>query len=111
MTARTLAVVRSAAFSPAWRTDDAEAIWQMRQRMEDKVTPGSLKRGTGGLVDIEFLVQMLQLKHASAHPEVAVPGTLNALAALAKAGVLRAKTAISSLPATASCARFNRGCV
>ena len=45
--------------------NDAESIWQMRQRMEDSATPGNLKRGPGGLVDIEFLVQMLQLKHAA----------------------------------------------
>jgi glutamate-ammonia-ligase adenylyltransferase len=60
----------------------------MRQRLEEKATPGNLKRGPGGLVDIEFLVQMLQLKHAGAAASIAVPGTLDALAALSAAGIL-----------------------
>jgi glutamate-ammonia-ligase adenylyltransferase len=56
--------------------------------MEEGASVGNLKRGPGGLVDIEFLVQMLQLRHAAKHPEIAVPGTLEALVALAAAGVL-----------------------
>ena len=70
-------------------SEDAETIRQMRQRLEETATPGNLKRGPGGLVDIEFLVQMLQLKHAPAHPEIAQPGTLDALAALAAAGIFQ----------------------
>jgi glutamate-ammonia-ligase adenylyltransferase len=80
--------IHTAAFAPPWRPEDAETIWQMRGRLEEKATPGNLKRGPGGLVDIEFLVQTLQLKHAASHPEIARPGTLDALAALAKAGLL-----------------------
>jgi glutamate-ammonia-ligase adenylyltransferase len=85
---RASAAVREAAFSVPWRAEDAEAVWQMRQRLEEKVTPGNLKRGPGGVVDIEFVVQMLQLKHGAAAPEIAVPGTLAALAALCAAGIL-----------------------
>jgi glutamate-ammonia-ligase adenylyltransferase len=77
-----------AAFAPAWRGDDADTIWQMRSRLEEKATPGNLKRGPGGLVDIEFLVQALQLKHAARHPEIAQSGTLDALGALARVGLL-----------------------
>src|SRR6185369_16278244 len=51
--------------------------------------PGNLKRGPGGLVDIEFLVQMLQLKHAESHPEIAQSSTLDALAALESARLLK----------------------
>jgi glutamate-ammonia-ligase adenylyltransferase len=60
----------------------------MRHRMEENAAAGNLKRGPGGLVDIEFLVQMLQLKHGAAHPEVAEPATLDALRALRQADVL-----------------------
>jgi glutamate-ammonia-ligase adenylyltransferase len=81
--------VREAAFAPAWQAKDADIIWQMRQRMEEKAAPGNLKRGPGGLVDIEFLVQMLQLKHAKAHPKIAQSSTLDALAALQSAGLLK----------------------
>ncbi len=83
------AALHEAAFAPPWRREDAETVWQMRQRLEEKATPGNLKRGPGGLVDIEFLVQMLQLKHAAAHPEIARPGTLDALQALSAAGFLK----------------------
>lgn len=86
--AATSAVISEAAFSPTWRNEDAQTIWQMRQRMEESAAPGNLKRGPGGLVDIEFLVQMLQLKHAKAHPRIAQPATLAALAALSAAGIL-----------------------
>ena len=86
--ARAGAALRAAAFAPPWQSQDAEAIWQMRQRLEEKASPGNLKRGPGGLVDIEFLVQMLQLKHGAASPQIALPNTLAALDALAAAGIL-----------------------
>ena len=38
--------------------------------------------GPGGTVDIEFAVQMLQLRHAAENPRVLTPGTLDALAVL-----------------------------
>ncbi len=77
-----------AAFAPKWRAKNAEAIWQMRQRLEETSTPGNLKRGPGGLVDVEFLVQMLQLKHAGSKPQLAVPGTLDVLHVLHDAGIM-----------------------
>ena len=42
----------------------------------------------GGIVDIEFLVQMFQLKYGRDEPTLRVPNTLAALAALLKAGHL-----------------------
>ncbi|HEX3727359.1 MAG TPA: hypothetical protein VHV08_13995, partial [Pirellulales bacterium] len=83
------ATIHDAAFAPRWRGEDAEAVWQMRQRREEKAAPGNLKLGPGGLVDIEFLVQMLQLKHAAEFPQIAMPGTLDALEALSAAGLLQ----------------------
>ena len=40
----------------------------MRARLEETAAVGDLKRGPGGLVDIEFLVQMLQLQHVEEPP-------------------------------------------
>jgi len=82
------AAVAEAAFAPAWQNDDAETIWQMRQRTEEKAVAGNLKRGPGGLIDIEFLVQMLKLKYASVRPKIAAPGTLESLEALTAEGIL-----------------------
>lgn len=47
-----------------------------------------VKTGVGGLRDIEFLAQGLQLIHAHRSPEVLQVSTLNALLALANAGIL-----------------------
>jgi len=80
--------IRQAAFGPEWNAENVASIWQMRKRLEVTATPGNLKRGPGGLVDIEFLVQMLVLKYAAEKPEIALPGTLDALHALQAAGVL-----------------------
>src|ERR1700684_4214317 len=45
-----------------------------------------LKLGPGGLRDIEFAVQLLQLVHGSTDDRLRVPGTLPALNALADGG-------------------------
>jgi glutamate-ammonia-ligase adenylyltransferase len=47
-----------------------------------------LKLGPGGLGDVEWTAQLLQLRVGGARPEVRVQGTLPALAALAAAGAL-----------------------
>ncbi|QEG24334.1 bifunctional [glutamate--ammonia ligase]-adenylyl-L-tyrosine phosphorylase/[glutamate--ammonia-ligase] adenylyltransferase [Mariniblastus fucicola] len=64
-------------------------IWKMRLAMQRDSQPGNLKRGHGGTVDIEFVVQMLQLAHADANPEVLTPGTLNAIESLSVAGLMK----------------------
>jgi glutamate-ammonia-ligase adenylyltransferase len=82
--------VDEAAFGPAWKPSDAEAVVEMRHRIEAGAPAGNLKRGPGGLVDIEFLVQVLQLKFAHEHPALRVTSTLDALTELNAAGILRA---------------------
>ena len=71
-----------------WRTENVNEIRDMRRRLEQNASPRNLKRGPGGTVDVEFIVQMLQLRHADQHPEVLVPGTLDAIQALRDAGCL-----------------------
>ena len=44
-------------------------------------------------MDVEFLVQMLQLKHAQVHPDVLTPGTLPALERLRKHDLMSAELA------------------
>jgi len=85
---RARAAVARAVFGRQWRPADAEAIRQMRRRQEKQAPPGHLKRAAGGLADIEFLVQMLQLRHGRHNPSVRTPNTLAALAALGEAGLL-----------------------
>jgi len=71
-----------------------EEVVSMRQRMRkelDKSDSGrfDLKQGTGGIGDIEFLVQYLVLANAAAHPAVIhYPDNVRQLATLAAAGCL-----------------------
>ena len=67
--------------------EDARA---MRRRVEEHVPPAEadrqIKLGKGGLRDVEFTVQLLQLVHGRADPQIRSPHTLGALAELAAGG-------------------------
>jgi glutamate-ammonia-ligase adenylyltransferase len=84
------AAVQRAAFGHRWRRKDADEIREMRHRLEATVGAGDLKRGPGGIVDIEFLVQMLQLQHARRNPGLRKANTLAALRAIGEAGLMSA---------------------
>jgi glutamate-ammonia-ligase adenylyltransferase len=74
----------------------------MRQRIEkEKGTQDiwDLKQVRGGLVDLEFIAQYLQLIHAHEHPEVLNTNTVSALANLQQAGLLSAAAGEVLLPA------------
>jgi glutamate-ammonia-ligase adenylyltransferase len=47
-----------------------------------------IKNAEGGIIEIEFLTQLLQLKHGAGLPELRTTNTLNALEALGRAGRL-----------------------
>ena len=47
-----------------------------------------LKLGRGSISDVEWLVQLLQLKHASRHPEIQTPHTLFALEQMESVGLI-----------------------
>ena len=66
----------------------AVEIREMRERMQQTATQTNLKRGEGGTVDIEFVSQMLTLRHAHEAPQIIQTGTTKSLLALADAGYL-----------------------
>jgi glutamate-ammonia-ligase adenylyltransferase len=73
--------------------EEIGAIHHLRMRMERELageneTRFNLKKGRGGLVDIEFLTQMLQLAHGFRHSELRHRETLQALEALAEKKIL-----------------------
>ncbi|MBI2454681.1 MAG: bifunctional [glutamate--ammonia ligase]-adenylyl-L-tyrosine phosphorylase/[glutamate--ammonia-ligase] adenylyltransferase [candidate division NC10 bacterium] len=75
------------------QADLAERIQAMRHRLEMERGGGGsqgahVKLGSGGIVDIEFLAQYLQLRHGRSHPDLRTPGTLEALRGLATQGLL-----------------------
>jgi len=76
-------------------------IRDVRRRMEvelGKETRGRwhVKLGRGGLVDVEFLAQALQLVHGATHPEVRAASTTAALAALGRIAALPAADALAA---------------
>ena len=71
-------------------------IDHLRRRMEQELAGESgdrfnIKTGRGGIVDIEFLVQMLQLRYGQQHSTLRQRATLSALAALQDAEILAAE--------------------
>ncbi len=71
--------------------DELRSLRAMKARTEaDVVRRGlagrELKRGPGGIRDIEFAVQLLQLVHGRVDPHLRCAGTLDALAELGGAG-------------------------
>lgn len=72
------------------------AVADMRERMEREHAVDdfwSIKRFRGGMIDIEFIAQYLQLRHASRHPGVLSTNTTDALGRLAAAGCLEPSVA------------------
>src|SRR4029077_1296709 len=71
-------------------------VASMRRRMAQQFPTDRLwdvKHLAGGLVDIEFIVQYLMLRHAPARPDLLTPNTDAALLAFSRAGILADETA------------------
>ncbi len=68
-------------------------IYRLRGRMEREIAKEgesqfNIKTGRGGMVDVEFLVQYLQLLHGKEVPEIRVCNTLAALTAIGDKGLI-----------------------
>lgn len=81
---------------------DATAVREARRlkaRMESERLPRGAdptlhtKLGRGGLSDVEWTVQLLQMEHAAVHPILQTTNTVEALAACVEVGVLDARDA------------------
>ncbi|MEJ2870776.1 bifunctional [glutamine synthetase] adenylyltransferase/[glutamine synthetase]-adenylyl-L-tyrosine phosphorylase [Actinomycetospora sp. OC33-EN08] len=74
--------------------EQATEIRRMKARVDAERLPRGADRalhtklGTGGLADVEWTVQLLQLQHAGQHPALRTTSTLDALTALAAEGLL-----------------------
>jgi glutamate-ammonia-ligase adenylyltransferase len=87
--AKLTSAVADAMCAHRWHPTEARSIRLARLALEESASPRNIKRGVGGTLDVEFAVQMLQLRYAVRSPEVAVPGTITGLTALRDAGRLR----------------------
>jgi [glutamine synthetase] adenylyltransferase / [glutamine synthetase]-adenylyl-L-tyrosine phosphorylase len=68
----------------------------MRRRIVEEVSKESsgcdMKNGPGGIKEIEFLIQYLQMKHAAGRPDLIVHDTTNAFQRLGKYAILDRKS-------------------
>ena len=90
---RTADIIRKIITGVDWLPSHGEDIFQMRLQMQQGANARNLKRGPGGTVDVEFVIQSLQLRHGKAYPQILIPGVWPALEALRSCGLLSAAEA------------------
>jgi glutamate-ammonia-ligase adenylyltransferase len=85
-----LALVEPLVWEVAGREGFVTDVQAMRRRVLDNIpareADRELKLGAGGLRDVEFAVQLLQLVHGRTDEQLRLPGTLSALAVLTSRG-------------------------
>jgi len=91
-------VAHEAAYGRAFGEREADEIRAMKRRIEtERLRPADrttdIKLGHGGMSDIEFLTQLLQLRHGGANLSLRSVRTIDALDALADAAVIPAPDA------------------
>ena len=83
-------VIKPMVWSAAEREGFVEEVQSMRRRVLDHIPADraerQLKLGSGGLRDVEFAVQLLQMVHGRTDEVVRAPATLSALARLTEGG-------------------------
>jgi len=89
-------VIERCAYGVGLTAEGVSEIHHLRMRMERELagedeTRFNLKKGRGGLVDIEFLTQMLQLAHGHRREKLRRRETLAALRALHDENILSAR--------------------
>jgi [glutamine synthetase] adenylyltransferase / [glutamine synthetase]-adenylyl-L-tyrosine phosphorylase len=86
-------MVQATIYGRALTDPEVKDIRKMRRRIEtergdQKHIELEFKTGPGGLIDVEFLVQTLQLRHGHAHLQLRTAHTLAGLNRLASLGIL-----------------------
>jgi [glutamine synthetase] adenylyltransferase / [glutamine synthetase]-adenylyl-L-tyrosine phosphorylase len=83
-----LSAIGRETYGITWKPEMVDEIRQMRERVQAASSKRDLKRGKGGIVDIEFIVQMVRLKYGKEHPEVRHPNTWQAIDGMRSVGLL-----------------------
>jgi glutamate-ammonia-ligase adenylyltransferase len=83
-------IIEQGAYHVDWKPALIGEIREMRARVEESGSERDLKRGAGGIIDIEFLVQMLRLKYGRRFPALRSANTWATLDALRDTGLLPA---------------------
>ncbi|HEY5133116.1 MAG TPA: hypothetical protein VII85_05465, partial [Candidatus Krumholzibacteriaceae bacterium] len=84
-----------AVYAPAPSFDPLDEIVTMRERwmgyLSDEERAGNIKLMSGGIRDIEFITQGIQLVHGRSRPEIRSRNTLESLERLSRHGLLSAE--------------------
>lgn len=96
-----VAAVQPRIWTSAARENFVDSVQRMRERVTEHIPPGDvpyqLKLGPGGIRDIEFTVQLLQLVHGLSDDRIRQRSTLDALDALVAEGYIgRAEASVFS---------------
>lgn len=87
-----IAAITPAVWDSRNRTDFVASVQRMRERVAENLdvhtAPRQIKLGPGGLRDIEFSVQLLQLVHGAHDENLRVSSTLDGLEVLQKGGYI-----------------------
>ena len=97
---KVMKVIENFVYAKETVPDFHKEIHRLRGRIEKELANETesrfnLKMGRGGLVDIEFLIQMLQLAHGPANPELRTANTMEAVGALYGAGLIKGDEALT----------------
>ena len=87
-----VAAVQPKVWTSAARENFVDSVQRMRERVTEHIpaeeVPHQIKLGPGGIRDIEFTVQLLQLVHGLTDDQIRQRGTLDALEALVTEGYI-----------------------
>jgi glutamate-ammonia-ligase adenylyltransferase len=86
-------IIRHTIYGTTINDEGGQEIRRLRMRMENELARESdgsynIKTGRGGMVDVEFAVQYLQLKEGCHSPELRTPSTVVALKEISTLGLL-----------------------
>jgi glutamate-ammonia-ligase adenylyltransferase len=92
------AVVRQSVFGSSLDDEGRREIHRLRMRMENEIAKESkgsynIKTGRGGMVDVEFIAQYLQLRHGCQQPDLRSANTVAVLKGGRSCGLLNSADA------------------
>jgi glutamate-ammonia-ligase adenylyltransferase len=90
---KVMSTIESFIYKDELQADSIKEIYRLRKRMElelakEAKSKFNIKTGHGGLVDIDFIVQLLQLKHGRDTKKIRKTNTLEALVSLYKEKII-----------------------
>ncbi|MCS7159145.1 MAG: bifunctional [glutamate--ammonia ligase]-adenylyl-L-tyrosine phosphorylase/[glutamate--ammonia-ligase] adenylyltransferase [Gemmatales bacterium] len=88
LAAEVMRSVHQAVYGIPWKNEYVDEIASMRRRLQESRGERDLKRGFGGIVDIEFYVQLYQIRYGRQYPALQSPNIRHALYGLETTGLV-----------------------